>query len=310
MSTRRRVEYWGGDWTEKKLIALEKYIKAWLEIMKCYGFTKIYVDGFAGTGYRYAQAMNNEDSQLQLPMAEEDEVEIGNCVSRSWRSDGSVKRVLRIEKPVPFDRYIFIDIDPSAVSELENIRNDFSQKGTPKDIQIVQQDANQYLQQWCTDMGNLERAVVFLDPFGLQVEWATIEAIARTEKIDCWLLIPLGTILRMLPRKGHIGERAYQTLTRFFGDEAWRDRLHRPDCQGSLFDKVENLQRVVYEEVVDYLVERLLTIFPEEGVVKNPLILKNSKNSPISLFAFAASNKKGATTAVRIASYIIGKARS
>lgn len=114
----------------------------------------------------------------------------------------------------------------------------------------------------------------------------------------------------MLPRKGHIGERAYQTLTRFFGDEAWRDRLHRPDCQGSLFDKVENLQRVVYEEVVDYLVERLLTIFPEEGVVKNPLILKNSKNSPIYLFAFAASNKKGATTAVRIASYIIGKARS
>ena len=36
------------------------------------------------------------------------------------------------------------------------------------------------------------RAVVFLDPYGMQVDWETIVKLGRTEAVDLWLLFPLG----------------------------------------------------------------------------------------------------------------------
>ncbi|WP_375494674.1 hypothetical protein [uncultured Nostoc sp.] len=39
------------------------------------------------------------------------------------------------------------------------------------------------------------RAVLFLDPFGMQIPWSTIEAIAHTEAIDLWYLFPLGVAM-------------------------------------------------------------------------------------------------------------------
>ena len=33
---------------------------------------------------------------------------------------------------------------------------------------------------------------LFLDPYGMQVEWATIESIAHTQAIDLWLLFSAG----------------------------------------------------------------------------------------------------------------------
>jgi three-Cys-motif partner protein len=51
------------------------------------------------------------------------------------------------------------------------------------------------------------RAVVFLDPFGMQVTWNTIQAIAETKAIDLWVLFPLGIgVMRMLPNHGQIPE--------------------------------------------------------------------------------------------------------
>ncbi|MBK7553424.1 MAG: hypothetical protein IPI55_02165 [Flavobacteriales bacterium] len=46
-----KPEGWGGSWTEKKLVAFEKYVKAYLTIMAKNPYWKtIYFDGFAGSG--------------------------------------------------------------------------------------------------------------------------------------------------------------------------------------------------------------------------------------------------------------------
>jgi hypothetical protein len=42
-----------------------------------------------------------------------------------------------------------------------------------------------------------------------------------------------------------------------------------------------------------------------EGVARNPLLLVNSKNTPLYLLCFAAANKKGAKTAIKIAQDIL-----
>jgi hypothetical protein len=41
------------------------------------------------------------------------------------------------------------------------------------------------LKKWCKERNwQKERAVVYLDPYGMQVEWSTIEALAATKAID------------------------------------------------------------------------------------------------------------------------------
>ena len=56
--------------------------------------------------------------------------------------------------------------------------------------------------------------MLFLDPYGMQVEWRTIEAIAKTEAIDLWLLFPLAIgVNRLLTKSGEI-------------PESWRRRLN------------------------------------------------------------------------------------
>ena len=56
-----------------------------------------------------------------------------------------------------------------------------------------------------------------------------------------------------------------------------------------------------YDELAAYFVERLRSIFGEEGVAPNPLTQSNSRNSPMFLLCFAAANKTG----VRIARHLL-----
>ena len=57
---------WGGPWTEEKLDAFEKYVKAYLTIMNSYrdmyGWKLLYFDGFAGSGSR---TQNEEVEEVQ-----------------------------------------------------------------------------------------------------------------------------------------------------------------------------------------------------------------------------------------------------
>ena len=63
---------WGGNWTEKKLQAFEKYVKAYLTIMdKNPYWETIYFDGFAGSGQRKIES--NTQIYNKLPITEEEE---------------------------------------------------------------------------------------------------------------------------------------------------------------------------------------------------------------------------------------------
>ena len=72
----------------------------------------------------------------------------------------------------------------------------------------------QYLKDLCQNRNwKNNRAVLFLDPYGMQVTWDTIKAIAATNAIDLWILFPLGIgVNRMTPRRGKISD-------------AWRKKL-------------------------------------------------------------------------------------
>lgn len=104
-------------------------------------------------------------------------------------------------------------------------------------IDIRQGDANALLRQWCaaTDWSN-QRAVVFLDPYGMQVEWQTLEAIAGTKAVDLWLLFPMGVAVnRLLTREHPPPGEWVAALTEIFGTDRWRAAFYPEHQEPPLF---------------------------------------------------------------------------
>lgn len=219
--------------------------------------------------------------------------------------DGSARIALQI--PHPFDHYIFIERSPTRHAELRKLKADFPQLANR--IESVKEEANQYLIHLCQGVDWLQtnrRAVVFLDPFGMQVTWATICAIAETKAIDLWLLFPLGVAVnRMLPKHGQIPSGWRQRLNLMFGETGWYQAFYEKYETDDLFgSKSETtVKRADYLAIADFFVKRLKTAFPY--VAKNPLPLLNSAHCPLYLLCFAAGNPKGGPIAKRIAESIL-----
>ncbi len=150
----------------------------------------------------------------------------------------------------------------------------------------------------------MDRAVVFLDPYGMHVRWQTVERLAATEKVDLWMLFPSSSVIRMFPRHGPPDESWSHRLTELFGAESWKGEFYQEETTNDLFGARRAARRTVTEESVgSYLLRRLRVIFA--GVVDRPLVLRNSRNSPLFMLVFAAGNRSGAGTAIRIAADII-----
>jgi three-Cys-motif partner protein len=284
----------GGSWTEEKLNRVRKYLAAYTTIftqnLRAATLQTIYVDAFAGTGYRTA---SSQPASTSLFFEDTD--------AASFQK-GSASIALEIEPP--FDYYLFIEQVAEHVVELQRLQQQFPHRA--QRITIRHDNANTFLQQWCRETDwRTYRAVVFLDPYGMDVEWATIEAIAQTHAIDLWLLFPLGqAVNRLLTRHGPPEEAWAQRLTRMFGTEAWKNAFYRVPTQGTLFGGTTTLEKDAdFDTIGAFFVQRLETVFAP--VVQKPLPLRNTKNVPIYLLCFAAGNSTGAPTAVRIASHIL-----
>lgn len=287
----------GGNWTEDKLARLANYLTAYRTIFtankKASYFKTWYADAFAGTGSRL-----EPDTTTELQLFEdvyEDEDTTG------YR-DGSAKIALGLTKP--FDNYLFIEKSKGRVKELKAVIESDYQKLFPR-CDFRHGDANQLLKIWCQERNwKKERAVVFLDPYGMQVEWSTVEALAATKAVDLWYLFPLGVgVSRLLTHDGNINEAWKKRLDLLFGTTAWRSRFYQTQRTQDLFGEIETIERDAPAEKIEaFIHERLATSFV--GVAKG-LVLRNSKSSPLYLLCFASSNERGAPTAIRIAQQIL-----
>lgn len=288
-------QVFGGDWTEDKLNRIRKYLGAYATIMSKYDFFQFsYIDAFAGAGYRTVINDSTEESNsLLLPELIEPETK--------KFFDGSARIALEVSPK--FNQYIFIEKDESNIFELNKLKNDF----IDLNIQIINSDANTYLNKLCTETNwKRNRAVLFLDPYGMQVPWNTIKLIAQTQAIDMWYLFPLMAVNRLLKKDGQIKDSHRDNLDQIFGSDDWFQTFYETRGEQDLFGQYSNIQKTADgESIGDYFVKRLKTIF--YGVADNPLILSNSKSSPLYLLCFASSNPKGSTTAIKIAKYILNQ---
>lgn len=216
--------------------------------------------------------------------------------------DGSARIALQVEPR--FHKYIFIEKDPKRFEELKRLKVEFP--SLRDDIILENKEANSYLQDLCLNRNwATRRAVLFLDPFGMQVTWATIEAIAKTQAIDLWILFPLGVgVNRMLTKSGEITDAWRQKLDIMFGAADWYDAFYQPQTKSGLFGEHTEIIKVSdFDSIGQYFVRRLKTVF--YGVADNPLPLFNSRNVPLYLLCFASGNPRGSKTALKIAQNIL-----
>ena len=277
----------GGPWTEEKLSRLKNYLQAYMTIFSTNPRAKllntIYVDAFAGTGLR---------KQLSAQVTEEDLL-----FAASSDSDTEALRKgsthVALETSPSFAEYIFIEHHEEYARTLSSLRRRFPKLANR--IRIIHDDANLFLCKWCNEVDwGKSRSVVFLDPYGMQVEWATIEAMARTKGIDLWILFSLGVgVNRLLMRQGPPEGSWASRLTRIFGTEDWRTAFYRESSQGNLFRESGDLVKDAdFATIAQFWVTRLQSVFAD--VATNPLPLRNSRNVPIYLLSFAAANPNGA----------------
>ncbi len=291
---------WGGSWTEEKLDAFEKYVNAYLTIMNIhkdkYGWKLIYFDGFAGSGSR-----NEDNSQKVSELMHElfnDEFIVEEELNAY---KGAAERVLSI-KQSGFDWYYFIENNKEACQQLEERLMPYR---CEKNLVFRTSDANDEVLKLAKSLHTNKKltSLVLLDPFGMQVDWASIEMLKGT-RTDLWILIPTGVIVnRLLDRKCHLTH--IEKLTSFFGkDEDYLKRyFYEKKTVGTLFGEEEIIEKVKkpIEKIAQLYVEQLKTIF--KHVTDSPLVLYNTRNTPIFHFACASNNRN----AIKIASQIIQK---
>jgi three-Cys-motif partner protein len=154
----------GAQHTELKLSIVESYLKAFTTALKPKFKELWYIDAFAGTGSRTVRVEARAGDLIDAAVPE-----------RIEQRRGSAQ--IAIDVSPRFDRLVFMDTKPSHCAALR----DLARRHPDREIVVVETDANRAIQSaiaW--DGWTQTRAVMFLDPYGMDVEWATLEATAAT----------------------------------------------------------------------------------------------------------------------------------
>jgi three-Cys-motif partner protein len=293
-SGRVRIQVFGGPWSLIKVELVDRYLHFFNTALKNRPFERVYIDAFAGSGaFRYV--INAPKNTLFGARDETKDIH-----------DGSAIRALRAAPP--FNKILFIENNKRNAASLREL---IKQSGHP-DATVIPGDANDTLMRYCRPRDwKTRRGVIFLDPFGMNVKWSTLEAIAKTQALDVWLLFPLGATIRNLPRNARaLDSSKRDALTRLFGDDEWFDEFYRPASRPSrtLFrlEPGPPLVRRTAEvnDVEAYMKRKLEEIFAH---VESPKRLKGPKNQSLFSLFFAMSNPSPAAVnlARRVAAHIL-----
>jgi three-Cys-motif partner protein len=200
----------------------------------------------------------------------------------------------------PFNRLVFIERRPRAVRALQALCS----QHLHRQIDVIAGDANSEIPNLLQAVDwRSTRAVMFLDPYGMNVDWRTLKAIAQTRAIDVWFLFSLSGLYRQAARSAAaIDESKRTAITRALGTADWERELYAP--YGFFATQVPLRRTVNVSGLENYVRSRLETIF---STVLPPLALPpHKKPQRFSLF-FATSNPSRAATtlATRIARHIL-----
>lgn len=282
------AQKFGGFWSVLKVDTVAGYLDAFCSALKNKNFNLVYIDAFAGSGaFSFAKAA--------APLFDE------NIVAEEHA--GSAARALAI-KP-GFDELYFIERSRKNLKALNALiasDSDYAARA-----EVLDGDANKRVRELCKRIpwhskSPPTRGVIFLDPFGTQLEWPTLEAIAQTKALDVWYLFPLMGVVRNSPLAVHELSQSHRTaVTRALGTEHWMDHFYKDEeGTGDLF--LESIpkpkKRSLNPRGIEAFVrQRLQTVFP---LVLPPRTILGNGNTPLFSLFFAMSNDSPKAQALAI----------
>lgn len=236
----------GAQHTDLKLSLIEGYLKFFTTALRSH-FTELwYIDAFAGTGTRTVRVEARDGDLFDAPVAESVEQRRGSAQ-------------IAIDVVPHFSRLVFIDSKPKHCEALREL----AAKHPDREIVVVQDDANRSIQSAIAWEGwRSARAVLFLDPYGMEVEWQTLEAIAKTGAIDVWFLFSLSGLYRQATRNSDkITPDKRAAITRMLGTDAWEKELYSDLGQSDMFGDGPSQRTKDVKGLEQYVKRRLETIF-------------------------------------------------
>jgi three-Cys-motif partner protein len=289
-----------GPWARDKLERLRKYLAAYTTIMKDQRWCKDYhyVDAFAGPG-EHTVRQNATDKRHATQQALLDVSSYGAEHEEQQQFLAGSPRVA-LDLQHPFANYVFIERSPDRVAALEQLKAEYAGS---RNIVIRQEDCTKYLKGRVAENPRIDwaknRALVFLDPFGMQVGWETIAVLATTKAIEIFLNFPVGmAIQRLLLRQPeNFTEAQRRRLDEYFGSPDWKDVLYRR--HRTLFgDDAQEKIDASGAALLKWYRDRLRTIFSH---VSKAALIRNTRGGHLYYLLLASHNKNG----VKIANDIL-----
>jgi len=287
-AARRAADHeFGSQATDFKLSLVEAYSRAFTTALRGKFAQLWYIDAFAGTGERTERVPATHF--------------MGTLVTpeKVIRHRGSARIAIEIQPA--FDKLVFVEKKPRAVRALHELR----EQHLGRDIEVIAGDANREIPKLIQPVNWRQiRAVMFLDPYGMTVDWKTLESIAKTGAIDVWFLFSLSGLYRQAARRADgIDATKRAAITRALGTIDWENELYRP-ARGFFSDSLPMERAVNIRGLEDWMHRRLEKIFP---AVLSPLALKGERGPQLFSLFFATANPSPAATglATRIANHIL-----
>lgn len=252
-----------GTWTTEKLDYLRRYIYMFETSMKDKPWRqRSYIDLYAGTG-KYREEENGK-------------VQLGSTL-------------LALTTAYPFTDYYFVESDDR---NMEILKKRCQSKA--KNIRFYTGDANEKVNEVVNNIISIDKQkmsdkwsslnLAFLDPDGLELEWKTIETLAKIHKMD--LIIYYSQLGLNLNLKNCYQVKSETTIDKFFGDGEWRKFFEKWHLKDSMAG--------IHRDLIDYYKSKLHSIGyaeviePETNV--EPLMRTTKTKAPLYRLLFASKN--------------------
>ncbi len=263
-----------GRWSEIKLAIIRKYAQPYSQILaKQPALYHIYIDGFAGAGMHISK-------------------ETGQKIA------GSPLNVISVHPK--FREYHLVELNPLKADHLRRLFADHPE------VHIHEGDCNEVVLRELLPLvrwDRFRRALCLLDPYGLHLDWAVIQAAGQQGTIDLLLNFPtMDMNMNVLWRDpASVKPDQAARMTRFWGDESWKAAAYAPE--EGLFETL--LEKTGNERVAGAFAKRLQDAAGFKYVAK-PLPMRNSSRAIVYYLLFASQNE----TAHKIIRGIFDKYRS
>lgn len=299
-----RPQVFGDDHTRKKLEAVQAYLGMFTTALKKQNFDLLYIDACAGSGASVSRAVaaNSKQASEQIPLMHADE----SMLDADKIIVGSAIRALAVQNP--FTRYLFNDVKRANVEALKS-EIDANYSHLSNRVTVTQFDANEMLKSICKSTNwKKTRAVVFLDPFGLQIKYETLQFLAETEAVDVWYLVPVFAMFRQVRGDGAVLADGGRSVDEALGTTEWRnvvaiEEKGQTDMFGECFAKSKKAVDVRWFERVAQ--DRLRAAFGGRVLDQVLPLGKPGLHEFSLMFAWANPSEPARSLAARLASAVL-----